>query len=242
MPDVFGISGRTALVTGASRGIGQAIARALTGAGATVIGTRTGGSGAGDEACTRYLVADFSSPEGIAGCAAQVATLDLDILVNNAGINAIAPFAEIDPADFLRIQQVNVFAPFMLCRAALPAMMARGWGRIVSLSSIWGKIGKEQRASYSASKFAIDGLTLALATEHAGNGILANCVAPGFTDTALTRRVLGAAGIAELVAKVPAGRMATTDDIAALVLWLASDANRYVSGQNIAIDGGFSRA
>ena len=95
MPDVFGISGRTALVTGASRGIGQAIARALTGAGATVIGTRTGGSGAGDEACTRYLVADFSSPEGIAGCAAEVATLDLDILVNNAGINAIAPFAEI---------------------------------------------------------------------------------------------------------------------------------------------------
>ena len=242
MPDVFGISGRTAIVTGASRGIGQAIASALTGAGAAVIGTRTGGSEAGDEACVRYLVADFSSLKGIAGCAAEVTTLGPDILVNNAGINAIAPFAEIDPADFLRIQQVNVFAPFMLCRAALPPMMARGWGRIVNLSSIWGKIGKEQRASYSASKFAIDGMTLALATEHARNGILANCVAPGFTDTALTRRVLGEAGIAELVAKVPAGRMATTDDIAALVLWLASDANRYVSGQNIAIDGGFSRA
>ena len=207
-----------------------------------MIGTRTSGSEAGDEVCVRYLVADFSSVEGIAGCAAEVATLGPDILVNNAGINAIAPFAEIDPADFLRVQQVNVFAPFMLCRAALPPMMARGWGRIVNLSSIWGKIGKDQRASYSASKFAIDGLTLALATEHAANGILANCVAPGFTDTALTRRVLGEAGIAELVAKVPAGRMATTADIAALVLWLASDANRYVSGQNIAIDGGFSRA
>lgn len=242
MPNVFGISGKTALVTGASRGIGRDIARALARAGAKVIGTCTGGSGAGDEACTRYLVADFSSLEGITGCVAEVANLGPDILVNNAGINAIAPFAEIDPADFLRIQQVNVFAPFMLCRAVLPAMTARGWGRIVNLSSIWGKIGKEQRASYSASKFAIDGLTLALATEHAGNGILANCVAPGFTDTALTRRVLGETGIAELVAKVPAGKMATTEDIAALVLWLASDANRYVSGQNIAIDGGFSRA
>ena len=236
------MEGKTVLVTGASRGIGRAIALAFRAEGARVVGTRTSGDGAGDNACHEYLVADFADMEQMRACAAAVRALAPDVLVNNAGINKIAPFAEIDPADFLRIQQVNVVAPFLLCQAVIPGMKARGWGRIVSLSSIWGKIGKEYRASYSTSKFAIDGLTLALAVEHAADGILAICVAPGFTDTELTRRVLGEDGIAALTAMVPARRMGSVEDVAGLVLWLGGPANNYVTGQNIAIDGGFARA
>ena len=145
------------------------------------------------------------------------------------------------PDDFLSIQQVNVFAPFLLCQAAIPAMRRKGWGRIVNVSSIWGKISKEHRASYSTSKFAIDGMTLALAAEHSADGIIANSIAPGFVDTELTRRVLGETGIQSLVATVPARRLGQVDEIACLVLWLASEENTYLAGQNISIDGGFSR-
>lgn len=207
-----------------------------------MIGTRTTACGAPDEACHEYLVADFADLDQAHACANRVRQIGPDVLINNAGINKIAPFTEIEPVDFVRIQQINVTAPFLLCQAALPAMRARGWGRIVNLSSIWGKVGKEYRASYSASKFALDGLTLALAIEHAAEGILANCVAPGFTDTELTRQVLGDAGIVTLTKTVPARRMGSVEEIAALVLWLGGPDNTYVTGQNIAIDGGFTRA
>ena len=227
-------------VTGASRGIGLAIAAAFRAEGAWVVGTHTGGS-ATHEDCQEWVSADFVDMAGISACADRVRQIAPDVLVNNAGINTIAPFTEIDPQDFLRIQQVNVFAPFRLCQAAIPGMKRQGRGRIVNVSSIWGKISKAHRASYSASKFAIDGLTVALAAEHSADGILANSIAPGFVDTELTRRVLGDAGIEALVAGVPARRMGHVDEIARLVLWLASDENTYLTGQNIAIDGGFTR-
>lgn len=235
------LQGRSVLVTGASRGIGAEIARAFAGKGARVIGTRTSMAQADSQHCAEWLVADFSDAEQVKRCAEQVRALAPDVLVNNAGINKIGPFASIDPEDFLRIQQVNVFAPFMLCQAALPGMRERGWGRIVNIASIWGKIGKEYRASYAASKFALDGMTLALAAEHSQDGILANCVAPGFTDTELTRRVLGEEGIQQLSTMVPVRRMASPQEIANFVAWLGSDENTYITGQNIAIDGGFSR-
>jgi 3-oxoacyl-[acyl-carrier protein] reductase len=234
-------SDKTAFVTGASRGIGRAIALAFRAEGALVIGTRTSSSTEADDACDEWVSADFSSEAQIHACAERLRAVGPDILVNNAGINKIAAFTEVDPEDFLRIQRVNVFAPFCLCQAAIPAMKTRGWGRIVNLSSIWGKISKAHRASYSASKFAIDGLTAALSAEHAADGIMANTVAPGFIDTELTRRVLGESGIDALVATVPARRLGRTDEIARLVLWLASDENSYLTGQNIAMDGGFTR-
>ncbi len=232
--------GRKVLVTGATRGIGRAIAQVFRDSGAFVIGTGTGPTP--HDGLDQYFQADFSDLEQIRRCADFVRDATPDVLVNNAGINKIAPFAEIDPADFLRIQQVNVFAPFCLCQAAIPAMKRKGWGRILGLSSIWGVISKEHRASYSASKFALDGLTLALAIELANDGILANCVAPGFIDTELTRRVLGEEQILRLTGAVPARRLGKPEEIARLVAWLCSPENTYVTGQNIAIDGGFSRA
>jgi NAD(P)-dependent dehydrogenase (short-subunit alcohol dehydrogenase family) len=123
----------------------------------------------------------------------------------------------------------------------VPAMRERGWGRIVNISSIWGTISREQRGAYSASKFALDGLTAALAAEVARDGVLANCVSPGFIDTELTRTVLGEDGIAELMAQVPARRLGSPAEVAAFVAWLAGPENTYVSGQNLVIDGGFSR-
>jgi len=129
----------------------------------------------------------------------------------------------------------------LLCKAVLPHMVSNSWGRIVAISSIWGKISKPQRASYSTSKFAIDGMIAALAAEVAASGVLANSVAPGFIDTDLTRTVLGEAGMAEMAAMVPAKRFGQPEEIANFVAWLASPENTYISGQNIAIDGGFTR-
>ena len=229
--------GKRALVTGGTRGIGEAIAVRLAADGFDVSATGTGPDGAAPAGC-RYLPVDF----GDRAATEQFArSLEFDVLVNNAGINKIAPFAEIEPADFDRIQEVNVRAPMLLCRAVVPYMRAQGWGRIVNVTSIFGTISKAQRASYSASKFGLDGMTAALAAEVAVDGILANCVAPGFVDTDMTRQILGEAKMRELAAAVPMQRLAQPEEIAAFVAWLAGPENTYVSGQNMVIDGGFSR-
>ncbi len=233
------LGNKKAFVTGATRGIGRAIAKCLKDNGAYVIGSGTGEnkSGAYDE----YFQADFTDIEQIRSCAKFIRANEPDILINNAGINKIAPFSEIDLEDFRRIQQVNVVAPFALCQAAIAGMKRNGWGRIVNVSSVWGKISKEYRASYSASKFALDGMTLALAAEYSGNGVLANCVAPGFIDTELTRQVLGIEGMRQIAAMVPMHRLGTIEEIARFVVWLSSPENTYLTGQNVAIDGGFTR-
>ena len=238
MPEL-NFENKTVLVTGATRGIGASIATAFLTAGAKVIGTGTHAvsSGSFDE----YFQADFTDVDQISACADYVRGTKPDVLINNAGINKNLTFVEIDPIMFQLIQQVNVFAPFSLCQAAIPSMQRKGWGRIVNISSIWSKIGKEHRAAYSASKFALDGLTLSLAAEHAADGILANCVAPGFTDTELTQKMLGEEGIRKILTTVPIRRMAGVEEIARFVVWLSSPENSYITGQNIAIDGGFSR-
>lgn len=234
------LEGRRALVTGGTRGIGFAIAGRLCADGASVTVTGTRPDGAPPQGCA-YAAVDFTDRDRLEAFAGEVRSANFDILVNNAGINKIAPFEQIDPADFERIQQVNVHAVLRLCQAVLPGMRRRRWGRIVTISSIWGKISKELRGSYSTSKFGVDGMTAALSAEVAADGVLVNCVSPGFIDTELTRRVLGQAGIDELVARVPIRRLGQPAEIAAFVAWLAGPENTYITGQNIAIDGGFTR-
>lgn len=231
---------RSALVTGATRGIGRAIAERLVSDGVHVTGTGTSKDGKVPEGCA-YRAVDFSDEKATSAFADEVANEKFDILVNNAGINKISPFADINPEDFNLIQRINVTAPFLLCRAIVPGMRARGYGRIVNISSIWGKIAKAHRGPYAASKFALDGMTVALAAEVAGDGVLANCVAPGFIDTELTCTILDDDTRAELAAQVPIGRFGTAEEIASFVVWLAGPENTYICGQNIAIDGGFAR-
>ena len=233
-------TGKLILVTGGTRGIGCAVAERLHRDGGQVIVTGTQVDGKAPEGC-EYRAVDFTDAAATTVFAEDLAGWGVDVLVNNAGINKIAPFAKIDLADFLTIQQVNVTAPFLLTRAVVPGMKIKGWGRIITLSSIWGQISKAQRGAYSTSKFAVDGMMTALAAEVAEFGILANCVAPGFIDTELTRKVLGEDGITTLSAQVPARRLGRPEEVAALVAWLAGPENTYISGQNIVIDGGFTR-
>jgi 3-oxoacyl-[acyl-carrier protein] reductase len=229
-------------ITGASRGIGLATAMLFSSLGGDVIGTRTGRRHEESTATCRLIEYDFSSKEEVFKCADFVKDWKPDILVNNAGINKIDSFLDISPVDFERIQQVNLFTPFILCQSALQGMLDNGWGRIVNISSIWGKISKEMRAAYSASKFGLDGMTIALAAEYSKNGILANCVAPGFINTDLTHKILGEDGVSKIQSTIPIGRLGSVNDVANLIIWLSSDLNTYITGQNISADGGYSRA
>lgn len=232
------LDGLNALVTGGTRGIGAAVANCFKAAGARVFITGKSATGSASE---DFFPADFSKLEDVKTLANSVRNLKVDILVNNAGINRVAPFVETDLGDLQEILQVNLVSPFLLCQAVLPFMKQKGWGRIVNISSVFGKVSKEQRASYSASKFGIDGMTVALAAEVARYGVLANSVSPGFIDTELTRKILGEKGISKMLENVPIARLGQVDEIAELVLWLCSRKNSYVSGQNYTIDGGFTR-
>lgn len=230
-------------ITGASRGIGRAIAELFVAEGAIVFGSATSDDhDLASIGVSESIAVDFSRQSDIEKCAEFVRQHQPNIVINNAGINSPSPFEEIDHDEFLKIQLVNVFAPMVICQAAISGMRQTGWGRIVNIASAFSKVGKEHRAPYSASKFALDGLTLSLAIEHSAAGILANCVSPGFIDTDMTRRILGDDGIRQILKSVPIGRLAQPHEIAHLVLWLSSPENTYLTGQNIAVDGGFTRA
>ena len=234
------LAGRLAVVTGATRGIGRAIALRLRAQGARVIATGRSAKGEAPEDC-EYRSVDLAAEAQTRAFAEALAAERPDILVNNAGINRLAPFAETSAEDLSALHRVNVLAPLLLCRAVLPAMRERRWGRIVNIASIWSLRSLAGRAAYSASKFGLDGLTAALAAEVAADNVLANCVSPGFVDTELLRRMLSAAQIAELVAQVPMRRLARPEEVAAFVAWLAGPDNTYISGQNLPIDGGYTR-
>ena len=229
---------RRALVTGGTRGIGAAIAARLIADGYDVIVTARGGQAPEG---ARLHVVDFENSSAVDHFVDDVKKQGIDVLINNAGINKIGPFDEISTDDFELIHRINLSVPFRLCQAVLPHMKLNKWGRIINVSSIFGKISKAERASYSASKFGLDGMSVALAAEVAVDGILVNSVAPGFIDTDLTRKILGADGIVKLTSQVPIRRLGRPEEIAAFVSWLASEENSFMTGQNIAVDGGFTR-
>ena len=229
-----------AVVTGATRGIGYAIAERLLEDGMDVIVTGTKKNAKFPKGASYYPL-NFLNDDSVRAFVEFLKLQQVDILVNNAGINKIGEFASINIEDFDRIIRVNLRTPFQLCQAVIPHMKENNWGRIVNLTSVFGSITKKYRASYSSSKFGLDGMTAALAAEVSVMGILANSIGPGIIDTDLTRSVLGEKGIAELQGSIPMGRLGQVNEIASLVSWLVSDENTYISGQNIMIDGGFSR-
>jgi len=229
-----------AVVTGATRGIGRAIAERLLKDGLEVIVTGTN-KDADHPIGSNYYQVDFLNDSSTETFVKYLKQKPIDILINNAGINKIDEFESIEIADFNSIQKVNLKTPFMLCQAVIPHMKKNNWGRIVNITSILGKISKEYRAAYSSSKFGLDGMTLALAAEVASMGILANSVGPGFIDTDLTRKVLGEKNIKEIKSIIPIKRLGNPSEVASFVSWLVSEENTYITGQNIMIDGGFSR-
>jgi NAD(P)-dependent dehydrogenase (short-subunit alcohol dehydrogenase family) len=235
--------GRRALVTGGTKGIGKAIAQRLAASGADVVAAGT------DPAALEALklihgivpaALNLSSEASIADFLATAG--NFDILVNNAGINRHALVGDLNLDDYDDIQRINVRAAVVLCKALVPGMAARGWGRVVNITSIFGVVAKAARASYATSKFALTGFTKALALDYAAKGVLANAVAPGFIGTEMTARMLGEKGIAELIAQVPVGRLGTPEEVANLVAFLVSGENSFITGQNILIDGGFTSA
>lgn len=232
---------RKALVTGGTRGLGAAIARALVKAGYAVTVTGTSPQGKGPAGCD-YLAGDFTDESQLQALSERAARLEPSVLVNNAGINKVGPLVEYEPSDFARLQQVNVVAPFVLCQAVVPGMRKRTFGRIVNITSIFSVVSKPGRSAYSASKSGLAGFSRALALEVAADNVLVNCLAPGFVETDLTRRILGKRGMAEMTSQIPMGRLASPDEIAGYVRFLVSPENTYLTGQQIIVDGGFTCA
>jgi 3-oxoacyl-[acyl-carrier protein] reductase len=219
------MTSRTALVTGASRGIGQAIATRLTGAGMTVL-------------TPPREELDLSSAESVRAFVSSAP--DVDVLVNNAGENKVSPIDTLDLGDWQRILDTNVTAAFLLTQHFAPKMTARGWGRIVNVSSCYSFLSRAGRVAYSASKGALNQLTRTAALEYGAKNVLVNAVAPGFVETEMTRRNNNPEQIAALASQTALGRLAQPDEIAELVAFLTSDANTYITGQVVVIDGGFS--
>lgn len=243
---MFDLTGKCALVTGASGGIGAAIARALHGAGATVglSGTRVEPlSALAEELGGRAHVlpcnlGDAESVEAL-GKQAIAAMGSLDILVNNAGITRDQLFMRMSDQDWQDVMAVNLTAAMRLCRAAMRPMMKARWGRIVNIGSVVGSIGNPGQANYAAAKAGLEGLTKSIAHEVATRGITANVVAPGFIATPMTDK-LTEDQKATLYAKIPAARMGSAEEVAAAVLYLASPEAGYVTGTTLHVNGGLA--
>jgi 3-oxoacyl-[acyl-carrier protein] reductase len=243
---MFDLTGKFALVTGASGGIGGAIARVLHGAGATV-----GLSGTRQEplealaaelgARAHVLPCNLSDPDAVDALPKQAieAMGAVDILVNNAGITRDQVFMRMSDDDWQAVLDVNLTATMRLCRGVMRPMMKARWGRIVNISSIVGATGNPGQANYAASKAGMVGMTKSIAYEVASRGITANCIAPGFIATAMTDK-LSDDQKAKIDAQIPAARMGTPEEIAAATLYLASPEAAYVTGATLHVNGGMA--
>jgi NAD(P)-dependent dehydrogenase (short-subunit alcohol dehydrogenase family) len=238
------LDGQHALVTGAGRGIGRACALALAEMGATVtlvarsadeleeVAGETGGV---------PFPADVTDPEAVAGAVRAAREHgDLSIVVNSAGTNRPGPTLEQDLADFDLVMDVNVRGTFLMCRAAGAVLVERGDGRVINVSSQLGSVGYPGRAAYCASKHAVNGLTKALAVEWAPHAVTVNAVAPTFIETPLTAPMFEDAEFkAEVLRRIPLGRIGRVEEVSAAVAFLASPAASLVTGQILLIDGGW---
>lgn len=247
---VIDFSGKTALVTGATRGIGKAIADTLWASGADVYltGTKQEEIDRLNEVVNtqgierkHYLCVDLSNEFSLKRFLLELSEIErIDICVNNAGINIVRDFCEVPFDEFLKVQQINVFGPRQILNIVVPKMKAKHYGRIVNIASIWSVINRPGRSSYGISKNAIHGLTKALSIELAADNIMVNSVSPGFTMTELTKNTNTPEQLVELGNKVAARRLADPQEQANVVAFLCSEQNSYMTGQNLIVDGGYT--
>jgi 3-oxoacyl-[acyl-carrier protein] reductase len=243
---MFDLTGKNALVTGASGGIGGAIAKALHGAGATVglSGTRLeplealAGELGGR---VHVLPCNLSDGEAVAALPKQAveAMGSLDILVNNAGVTKDNIFMRMSDEDWARVLDINLTSTMKLCRGSIRGMMKARWGRIINITSIVGTTGNPGQANYAASKAGVVGMSKSIAYEVASRGITVNCIAPGFVATPMTDK-LNDGQKEEILASIPSGRMGDVDEIASAALYLASNEAGYVTGQTLHVNGGMA--
>ena len=243
---MFDLTGKSALVTGASGGIGAEIARALHEAGAQVAlhGTRTGplaelATELGERAyVTPCNLSDMDAVEALPKQAAE-AMGSVDILVNNAGITRDNLFMRMSAEEWDSVLAVNLSAAFRLSKAVLRGMMKARWGRIIGITSVVGVTGNPGQGNYAASIAGMIGMSKSLAQEVASRGVTVNCVAPGFIETAMTEKLTDEQKTA-IFGRIPAGRMGTSGEIAAATLYLASTEAAYVTGQTLHVNGGMA--
>lgn len=243
---MFQLSGKTALITGASGGIGSAIAKNLSQQGAHVVlhGTRAGRleeleSEIGSN--VSVVTANLSDRDAVDGLVAEAAkaTGAIDILVNNAGITRDNLFMRMKDEEWDDVLEVNLTSSMLLCRSAIRAMMKARWGRIISISSIVGVTGNPGQTNYAASKAGMIGFSKSLAAEVASRGITVNIVAPGFIETPMTDE-LADEQKQKLLANVPAGRLGSSQEVAAAVSFLASEEAAYMTGSTLHVNGGMA--
>ena len=220
------MKGRTALVTGGSRGIGRAVVSRFEELGARVLAPARAELDLLDAAAVEAYASGLAEPP--------------DILVNDAGVNPLAAFADIEDADLEEVLAVNLLAPLRLCRALAPRMAARGYGRIVNVSSVWSMVAKPRRGAYAVSKAGVNALTRTLAVEYGARGVVVNAVAPGFVATELTVQNNSSADLAAVTQQIPASRLAEPGEVADLIAFLCSERNSYTTGQVIVCDGGYT--
>jgi 3-oxoacyl-[acyl-carrier protein] reductase len=244
---MFDLTGKTALVTGASGGIGGGIAKALHAQGANVVlsGTRAEAleavkAGLGSRAFVATCnLGDKDSVEALVKTAEAAAGAPIDILVNNAGITRDNLFMRMKDAEWDEVIAVNLTAAFRLSRAVLRGMMKKRWGRIISITSVVGATGNPGQGNYAAAKAGLVGMTKSLAAEVASRNITVNAVAPGFIQTAMTD-VLTDQQKEQISTRIPTGRMGTQAEIAAAVVYLASEEAAYVTGETLQVNGGMA--
>ena len=244
---MFDLTGKTALVTGASGGIGGAIAKALHTQGAKVVlsGTRVEALEAvkaelGDHTfIAQANLSDIASVEALPKAAEEAAGAPIDILVNNAGITKDNLFMRMKDDEWDQVIAVNLTAAFRLSRGVLRAMMKKRWGRIIQISSLVGSTGNPGQGNYAAAKAGLVGMSKSLAAEVASRNITVNVVAPGFVQTAMTD-VLDEKYKEVIAQRIPAGRMGNPAEIAAAVVYLASEEAAYVTGETIHVNGGMA--
>ena len=240
--------GKTVLVTGATQGIGAAIANDFYQSGANVVLTGTN-QGRIDELNKineknirkKYFQVDFSENESFEKFLSEISNYSrIDVCVNNAGVNRVDSINETSLDDYNFVTKINCYAPFVICRKVSQMMINQNYGRIINIASIWGIVTKKKRSIYSLTKSAIVGFTKALSVDLAPYNILVNAVSPGFTITELTKSTNTEFELSKIAEEIPLKRLAQPEEIAKVVLFLSSDLNTYITGQNIAVDGGYT--